>query len=711
MSVLNKFHQSNGLADIKPKSLYDFFKEHAIYQIPLYQRPYSWEEVHVNTLLEDIKKARENEDDWFLGPIFTAAEHNDIESSRRIINLLDGQQRITTLYIIARVLYSLDSYFETGISGYSFSEDKNEEGVSNAKRSRKRNLRFLQQILLDDDPSEGLVCKFKTDLSSREVLNDWILGTAKIDESENEIEKNTKYKELKDLRVVSDDEFLITKKSLNHNIGFLYDYFENMAEKENGLEDLNAFTDFFLNKLYFIHIPLKEKNDVLDIFESINNRGKKLNLTDTLRFISIKSYINDENKQKQLDNEWSSFYKSVQSLNKYFNDSDVFLERYINSIVKTEDGKPMKNGLVKDFDRIEFFKREHSSNYLKGLKKINHCLDVIDFVFSNRFLDLIESKTEEEKRKVSGLIKLLQLVFEISQNSHVLFLGFLNRVFNIDTHQSMLTSPRLEGHKILLGFIWQFIKYVIAVEIYKDDDSNSVRGTFYVLAQTMDNYSIYDGTSSDLGPLLKINGKKEEYIRNLAFQKFSGVQKKETTLLLYYFQFLHQYSELDTSNEINYKSCDHIMPDKWYNKDCWKQDVLSDWGKTSPDDESSERGFHSKIDLNNKYVQIFAKYIEDLWDEKDSKESFIQLIGNKVYIPGGLNIRKSNRCWEDDGTTIGAKTIFANHLNTNLNSSFIIPSFPVFHALDTFELSTIIERTAFIVQTICENSDKRYGSV
>ena len=78
----------------------------------------------------------------------------------------------------------------------------------------------------------------------------------------------------KNLRVTEDSEFLITKKNLNKNISFLYDYFEEMINQPDGLINLNNFTKFYLTRLYFIHIPLKDKNDVLDIFESINNRGK-----------------------------------------------------------------------------------------------------------------------------------------------------------------------------------------------------------------------------------------------------------------------------------------------------------------------------------------------------------------------------------------------------------------------------------------------------
>ena len=97
MSYLDKFHEVNGIVDIKPRNFYEFFSQKSIYQIPIYQRPYSWGKKEVNELLNDIKKAIFNDEDWFLGPIFTASDDHDASHNRKVINLLDGQQRIISI--------------------------------------------------------------------------------------------------------------------------------------------------------------------------------------------------------------------------------------------------------------------------------------------------------------------------------------------------------------------------------------------------------------------------------------------------------------------------------------------------------------------------------------------------------------------------------------------------------------------------------------
>jgi uncharacterized protein with ParB-like and HNH nuclease domain len=68
------------------------------FSIPSYQRPYVWPEEDVLKLFEDIKDAFEapDEDHYFIGTVLTA-----INAEKNIFELIDGQQRTTTLMLIA----------------------------------------------------------------------------------------------------------------------------------------------------------------------------------------------------------------------------------------------------------------------------------------------------------------------------------------------------------------------------------------------------------------------------------------------------------------------------------------------------------------------------------------------------------------------------------------------------------------------------------
>lgn len=93
---------------VSPCTIQEFFKDsNKLIRIPDYQRPYSWTKKHVLDLLTDVKKLTEVQNSsWFFGPIFTVKQSVSAEET----DLLDGQQRITTIQILLREL-SLFQYY------------------------------------------------------------------------------------------------------------------------------------------------------------------------------------------------------------------------------------------------------------------------------------------------------------------------------------------------------------------------------------------------------------------------------------------------------------------------------------------------------------------------------------------------------------------------------------------------------------------------
>ena len=93
--------------NIDQKSIKDLFSDNkADFLIPDYQRPYAWQEKECQTLWDDIftfafpendyTKFNSSNDEYFLGPIVTFK--NDDKKQE----IIDGQQRFTTLYILLK---------------------------------------------------------------------------------------------------------------------------------------------------------------------------------------------------------------------------------------------------------------------------------------------------------------------------------------------------------------------------------------------------------------------------------------------------------------------------------------------------------------------------------------------------------------------------------------------------------------------------------
>lgn len=80
------------------------------FRIPLYQRPYAWEESQVRQLLDDLHETFIDTPDahYYIG-ILSVAETSDDKAR---VDLIDGQQRITTLMLIGKAARGLWSGWE-----------------------------------------------------------------------------------------------------------------------------------------------------------------------------------------------------------------------------------------------------------------------------------------------------------------------------------------------------------------------------------------------------------------------------------------------------------------------------------------------------------------------------------------------------------------------------------------------------------------------
>ena len=78
-------------------------KQDRIFEIPLYQRLYEWESTEIMELLNDIQKAFDESKNYFIGNITTSIKS---EKELNKFVLIDGQQRLTTLWFIGFYLAS-----------------------------------------------------------------------------------------------------------------------------------------------------------------------------------------------------------------------------------------------------------------------------------------------------------------------------------------------------------------------------------------------------------------------------------------------------------------------------------------------------------------------------------------------------------------------------------------------------------------------------
>lgn len=101
-------------------------------RIPVYQRPYSWQTKHVIQLLDDIKYAMAHQPRYRTGTLI-------FEQDLKSLNIVDGQQRLTTIAIL---LYELG----TDAPALSQADYAHEESQINIKANQAAIKRWLAAI-------------------------------------------------------------------------------------------------------------------------------------------------------------------------------------------------------------------------------------------------------------------------------------------------------------------------------------------------------------------------------------------------------------------------------------------------------------------------------------------------------------------------------------------------------------------------------------
>ncbi len=271
----------------------------SFYQIPRYQRPYKWEDEQIDKLWDDIYEAYQNNDkNYFLGSIIVA---NGGDNSSMYWDVVDGQQRLTTLIILFRVLIVLFP-------------DINKIEVS--KNPAVVDKGVLESSIFYNQKTERM--KLFTHLQHQSDFNDFII--------KGDISKwRRPYKYL-----VQADE---SPKHKFINAACVFkEKLETIKEDEAG-----KFVNFLFNSVYIIRINCTTREFAIRMFQVLNDRGLDLTPADL-----IKSYLmerletkykeNKEIAQKKEDlfiTDWQTLEQIMKDLDVDVNEMLVIYEYYL----------------------------------------------------------------------------------------------------------------------------------------------------------------------------------------------------------------------------------------------------------------------------------------------------------------------------------------------------------------------------------------------
>lgn len=297
--------------------------------IPEYQRPYAWSDEQIQVLFDDLSEYTHNTNDddestYFLGTIVSYENENHEQE------IIDGQQRITTLFLLLRAIYT-----------------KLEKSGSEAD--------FLK--------SQIVPTIWKQNPTTGEVDFDKILITSRVmgDEGNQEFAN-----------------ILITGQSdekSNSNYAKNYRLLQKLVD-EYAAEQPLAFYSFIsniLNRAILLPITADTQDTALTIFSTLNDRGLALSDADIFK-AKIYNHLDQIGKKnfiehwQQLDEEASNAGESIQKLFYYY----MFYLR-----AKENDRKTTTPGIRKYYAKNNF-ERLYSDDIMENLNTILNLWIVIN---------------------------------------------------------------------------------------------------------------------------------------------------------------------------------------------------------------------------------------------------------------------------------------------------------------------------------------------
>ena len=307
------------------KSLKLLFANDSRYVIPTYQRPYSWSLEQCRQLFDDVRDAYlSGRDSYFLGNIVLAED-----DSEEMPEVVDGQQRLITLWLFLKALYILiPTYGKLKRMIWLETEDQNGQEIFVSKVLSKV-FEVVDQDQIDDVKDYD---KIKYDKLLREYL---LVGEERYFKTHFEH--------------VYDNSVAI--------YSILNEYFSNLNQEEQ-----RNFTEFFISKIYLLPIILKDedidkaRSNALMVFETINNRGMDLQDADIFKARLYEMALR-AGKGKDFIQQWKAINQQCGDLGITIDD----LFRYYYHIVRGGMGIVTAEKGLRDF-----FQNDPKSPFKKG---------------------------------------------------------------------------------------------------------------------------------------------------------------------------------------------------------------------------------------------------------------------------------------------------------------------------------------------------------
>ena len=275
------------------------------FRVPEYQRSYKWGSEEIDDLLDDLQHAQRTAKDkeYFLGSVVLQKYLRSSGSlTYTCYDVLDGQQRLTTLLITMAVLRDLAT-------------------------DAKLKVRAAEAIYQEENQYENQPERIRIEFLIRDEVGDFVEKFLKPD-------KGTEQKDLLDQRAGLPN---VSVSNMAKATLYLREWLGGLAPDE-----LNRLAIFLFNKVIVIYVAAESLEDAFRLFTILNNRGLPLTNSDILKSMNVGAVKND-NKRRQYASLWEELEGEFGP-----DEFDRFLGHLRTIVVKEK----ARENLLKEFEKV-----------------------------------------------------------------------------------------------------------------------------------------------------------------------------------------------------------------------------------------------------------------------------------------------------------------------------------------------------------------------
>lgn len=483
------------------KEIQDIFSL-GYFNIPRFQRPYSWSNEEVESFWDDI--ILEKTDSYFIGSMVV------YQTKKPYFGIVDGQQRLTTITLILSAIRN--AFIQIGEQNLAIGVHK-----------------YVEKANIDNE--NEFVLKAET---SFPYLQDHIQS---FDGYKINCEVGSEEKKLEVAYDIINRKICEELPSLNSDSSNQVSLFTN--HEKDVVQSLKIFRDKVLS-LKLVFIQLDNEDDAYLIFETLNARGRDLTTSDLVKNLLLKSIKNTSASIDQSKESWNTLVRTFDNSSDS-NIMDSFLIHYWVSSYKYCTSKKL-------FSEI----KGHVNNSPEEARKL-----IKDFsLTAPLYLSLLKPEDmdwKNEELEIKKSLKALNL-FEVRQQTALtlaLIRSYKKKVLSLRNLKSALS--RIEDFHYCFN------------AITSQRSSGTIASNYSKLAIQLRSASSNDETQrvlNDLRTFLSAKlPEKNEFVVKFSELEYTSKKTKDKAIIKYTLSKLVPLDNGGLSIDLDRLTIEHILPE------------------------------------------------------------------------------------------------------------------------------------------------------